>query len=104
MSTAGRPGGLGKAKLVALFGVNATTGALAPFTPAAKFQSGVRTATGSSENIAHGLGVTPSLVLISIYDTNGVSLPIAAAEGAHDATNLKVTVTASVKYKVIAFA
>lgn len=69
-----------------------------------KFQSTVQTGTGSAQNIAHGLGVVPSLVLVSIYDTNGVALPIAVSEGAHDATNVVVTATASVKYKVIALA
>jgi hypothetical protein len=69
-----------------------------------KFQSTERTATGSLENIAHGLGVVPSLVLVSIQNTNGVALPFSIVEGAHDATNLKVTVTTNLMYKVIAIA
>ena len=72
-----------------------------------KFQSAVRVATGASESIAHGLGVVPSLVLVSVYDdTNAGVLAsgYAVVEGAHDATNLKVTVTANAKYKIIAFA
>lgn len=103
------PSSRGKAKVIALFSMD-SSGNLVPFqagsaaSVSGKFQSAVRVATGASENIAHGLGVVPSLVLLSIYDSNGVSLPIAMSEGAHDSTNLKVTVTASVKYKVIAFA
>lgn len=69
-----------------------------------KFQSTVQTGTGSAQSIAHGLGVVPSLVLLSIYDTNGVSLPIAMSEGTHTTTNVLATVTSGVKYKVIAFA
>lgn len=68
-----------------------------------KFQSGVRVATGASESIAHGLGVTPSLVLVSVQDNTGVAT-VVIVEGAHDATNVKVTVTSGAKYKVIAFA
>lgn len=68
-----------------------------------KFQSTIQTGTGSAQNIAHGLGVVPSLVLVSIYDTNGVSLPFAISEGTHTITNIVVTVTASVMFKVIAF-
>lgn len=69
-----------------------------------KFQSAERTATGSAESIAHGLGVVPSLVLVSIQDSNGVALPFSIVEGTHTTTNIVVTVTASLKYKVIAFA
>lgn len=69
-----------------------------------KFQSTIQTGSGSEQSIAHGLGSVPTLVLLSIYDTNGVALPHAMSEGTHDATNLKVTVTNNVKYKVVAFA
>lgn len=68
-----------------------------------KYQSAVRTATGSAETIAHGLGVAPSVVLISVYDLNGQAAAV-LVEGSHTSTNLIVTVSASVKYKVIAFA
>lgn len=69
----------------------------------AKFQSAVRVATGASESIAHGLGVVPSLVLVSVYDLNGAVASV-IVEGVHTTTNILVTVTANVKYKVIAFA
>lgn len=70
------------------------------------FVSSEQTGTGSSQNVAHGLGVTPSKVLIAVTE-----LPDAAAEtgfdvaeGTHDATNVVVTVTNTVKFKVLAFA
>ena len=68
-----------------------------------KFQSAERTATGSAESIPHGLGVTPSLVLCAVQDTNGVALPHTIVEGTHTSTNIVLTVTANLKYKVIAF-
>lgn len=72
-----------------------------------KFQSTVLTASGSEISTAHGLGVTPSLVLVAPYDNTAAgSTPFAFAvsEGTHDATNVKVTGTSGLKYKVIAFA
>lgn len=70
------------------------------------FSSAEQTGTGSSQNVAHGLGVTPAHVLISVTE-----LPDAAAEtgfdvaeGSHDSTNVVVTVTNTVKFKVIAIA
>lgn len=68
-----------------------------------KFQSSVQTGSGAAQNIAHGLGVVPTLVLVSIYNTNGVAAPYAISEGTHTATNVVVTVTNNVQYKVIAF-
>lgn len=90
-------------KLMGLVSLD-SSGNPVPFKLASKFQSTVQTGTGSSQNVAHGLGVVPSLVLVSIYNTNGVALPFAISEGAHDATNIKVTVTNNVMFKVIALA
>jgi hypothetical protein len=67
------------------------------------FASAEQTGTGGAQNIAHGLGVIPSAVLISVTDDNG-GVGFTVVEGAHDATNVVVTVTASAKYKVLAFA
>lgn len=92
--------GIGRMPVLGVYNVGA---AGAPVKAGAKFQSTVQTGTGASQNVAHGLGVAPSMVLLSIYDTNGVALPHAMAEGAHDATNVKATVTSGVKFKVIAF-
>lgn len=70
------------------------------------FVSTEQTATGSAQDVAHGLGAVPSKVLICVTE-----LPDAAAEtgfdvaeGAHDGTDVKVTITATVKFKVLAWA
>ncbi len=95
---------------VALVGINPTTGAIQPFSAGSassvsgKFQSSVQTGTGSAQSIAHGLGVVPTLVLVSIYNSNGDALPFAISEGAHTSTNLIITATNNLQYKVIAFA
>lgn len=68
-----------------------------------KYQSAVRTGTGALETFAHGLGVAPSVVLISVYDLNGAVASV-LVEGVHTSTNLLITATLNVKYKVIAFA
>lgn len=60
------------------------------------------TATGSSQNVAHGLGTTPSAVLIAPTEFAS-QLNVDIAEGAHTSTNVVVTVTAAVKFKVLAF-
>lgn len=68
------------------------------------FSSTEQTGTGSSQNVAHGLAAAPTHVLVSVTE-----LPDAAAEtgfdvaeGSHDATNVVVTVTNTVKFKVLA--
>lgn len=67
------------------------------------FVSTEQTGTGSPQNIAHGLGATPSFVLPSVTeDPAGTGFDV--AEGAHDATNVVVTVTTGVKFKVLAWA
>jgi len=67
------------------------------------FVSAEQTGTGSAQNIAHGLGVTPSKVFVAPTDTAPATTgQYTATEGAHDATNVVVTVTSGKKYKVIA--
>lgn len=107
--------GPSKIPTVGLVGVDPSTGVPIPFVAAVatvasqvsgKFQSTVRTATGLAESIAHGLGIIPSLVLVSIYDdTNAgvIASGFVITEGTHTSTNIVVTVTANAKYKVIAF-
>lgn len=85
------------------FAAPSATSATTATSVTGKFQSTVQTGTGSAQSIAHGLGVTPSLVYVSIYNTNGVSLPFAITEGSHTSTNIIVTVTTNVQFKVIAF-
>lgn len=76
------------------------------FAKAKAFVSTEQTGTGSSQNVAHGLGTAPSKVLVvptehpGTPDTGAFDI----AEGAHDATNVVVTVTANVKFKVLAWA
>lgn len=69
------------------------------------FQSTEQTGTGAAQNIAHGLGAIPSIVLIIPTDTAPATVgQYTAVEGAHDVTNVVVTVTTGKKYKVFAWA
>jgi hypothetical protein len=59
------------------------------------------TGTGSVQNIAHGLGRSPLLVIVyPVNNTTGNTLSI--VEGAHDATNVKVTAPTTTKFRVLA--
>lgn len=69
------------------------------------FVSAEQTGTGSSQNVAHNLGVIPAHVAVIVTE-----LPDAAAEtgfdvaqGAHTSTNVVVTVTNTVKFQVLAW-
>ena len=64
----------------------------------AAFFSAQLTGTGSSQNIAHGLGVVPSAVLIVPTD-GGTVVP-----GSHSTTNVVATVTTGKKFDVLAWA
>lgn len=69
-----------------------------------KFVSIITTGTGSAQNIAHGLGVAPSDVLVIPYDTSVATVGVyAATEGTHTATNVVVTVTSGKKFKILAW-
>ncbi len=71
----------------------------------AVFVSAEQTGTGSAQNIAHGLGVTPALVLVAPTDLTPATVgSYVVTEGAHDGINVVVTVTTSKKFKVIALA
>lgn len=75
------------------------------FAKAAAFVSTEQTGNGSAQNVAHGLGATPSGVLIVPTDTApSTTGDYTAVEGAHDSTNVVVTVTTGKKYKVFAWA
>lgn len=67
---------------------------------ACKFTSTEQTGTGSSQNIAHGLGSTPSLVWWSPSSLSGNACTF--VPGAHDSTNIKMTVSSGEKYYVFA--
>lgn len=94
----GGTGGTGSTGQTGSAGATGSTGASPSI-----FASTVITATGSAQSTAHGLGSTPSKVLVSIYDNTGVAT-VVVTEGSHDATNVIVTVTAAAKYKILAFA
>jgi hypothetical protein len=75
------------------------------FAKAKAVVSAEQTGTGSPQNVAHGLGATPSKVLISPTEHPGTPDTGAfdVAEGTHTSTNVVVTVTANVKFKVLAW-
>ncbi len=87
--------------------VNVTTAKIADsgvtFAKAAIFISTEQTGNGSEQSVAHGLGATPAGTLVvptEFTDTTSVDI----AEGTHTSTNVLVTVTNGVKYKVLAWA
>lgn len=65
------------------------------------FVSAEQTGTGAEQSLAHGLEKAPSAVLAIITD-NTATPGFTVAEGTHTATETKFTVTADVKYKVLA--
>lgn len=65
------------------------------------FISTVQTGTGSSQNVAHGLGATPSLVLAVPVVTAGA---VGIAYGSHSSTDVVVTVTSGDTFVVMAWA
>jgi hypothetical protein len=72
------------------------------------FASTEQTATGSAQNVAHGLAVVPAIVLVVPTEghdglgATGDKMPD-IAEGTHTTTNVEVTVTAGAKFKVFAW-
>jgi predicted RecA/RadA family phage recombinase len=69
------------------------------------FLSAEQTGTGASQNIAHGLGVVPELIVVYPTDTAPATTgAYTMTEGAHTSTNVVVTVTSGKKFKVFAFA
>jgi predicted RecA/RadA family phage recombinase len=76
------------------------------FAQAQVFVSAETTGTGSAQNVAHGLGVAPAAVLVVPTEHPGTPDTGAfdVAEGTHTTTNVVLTVTANVKFKVLAWA
>ena len=69
------------------------------------FKSAEQTGTGATQNIAHGLGVAPGLVMVYPTDTSVSTAGVyVVSEGAHTTTNVVVTVTSGKKFVVVAFA
>lgn len=79
----------------AALGASAVTAAKLAF-----FKSTEQTGTGSSQNVAHGLGSTPGLVMV--MPTDILAAEVTIVEGSHDGTNVVLTVTSGAKFKVIA--
>lgn len=72
-------------------------GRAASLAVAAMFGSTEQTGTGGSQTVAHGLGSTPTLVWVCVTeDPAGTGFDVAM--GAHDVTNIVVTVTTGVKF------
>lgn len=67
----------------------------------AVFVSAEQTGTGALQSIPHGLGVVPSNVVIMPTDLSPATVgQYTVVEGAHDVTNIKVTVTTGKKFKI----
>jgi len=78
-------------------GTQGQTGVGSPTT----FVSTKQTDTGSAQSIPHGLGVTPTKVLVSITDNSAIPAFV-IVEGTHTSTDVVVTVTTGDKFKVLA--
>lgn len=65
------------------------------------FISAETTGTGSSQSVAHTLGVAPAQVLVVLTEFTS-NLSIDVAEGTHTTSNVVVTVTSGAKFKVFA--
>jgi hypothetical protein len=79
----------------------ALTGSATSLAAAGRFISAETTGTGSAQNVAHGLGVIPSAVIIAPTEYSGTGA-FDIAEGTHTTTNIVVTVTSGLKFKVLA--
>ena len=67
--------------------------------PGSVFSSTEQTGTGSPQNIAHGLGTTPSFVTAYVTDSGATGI-YTLVPGAHDATNVVFNGTLGIKYRV----
>jgi len=65
------------------------------------FESSEQTGTGSSQNVAHSLGFTPTKVWASLTGFTAVTVDI--AYGTHTGTNVVLTVTCAVTFIVHAY-
>ena len=99
-------GAVGTTELSAAAVTTAKLGAAAvTFAQAKASVSAEQTGTGAPQNVAHGLGAAPAAVLIAVTDDVAALLTgFTVVEGVHDGTNVVVTVTTGVKYKVFCWA
>lgn len=96
-----------------ILNLNVTTAKLAAAAvtkaKAAVFISAELTGTGASQNVAHGLGVAPTLVMLvptaghNGAGAAGIQMPV-LTEGVHTTTNVLATVSTAAKFKVMAWA
>lgn len=66
------------------------------------FKSAQITGDGSAQSTAHGLGRVPDTVFVYLAQKD-TTTAFDLVEGAHDATNIIVTVAATAKYRIIAY-
>lgn len=66
---------------------------------AAMFTSTEQTGTGSSQNVAHGFGATPSMWWAGPTD---ITAGWVVSAGSSDATNVSITVTSGAKFRIYA--
>lgn len=78
-------------------GVAASAGSLAS---GAVFSSTEQTGTGSSQNVAHGFGSTPSMTWAIVTDSGAGVFTV--TPGTHTSTNCVFTVSLGIKYRVYA--
>lgn len=84
-----------------LTGADVAAGSIAKANLAAFVSATIHTGTGSSQSIAHGLGVVPSVVYVFF---TGSTASQEVTEGTHTNANIVLTVTSGATYKVFAFA
>lgn len=94
-------GAVTAASVAATTFTGALTGAATSLAAAGRFVSAETTGTGSAQNVAHGLGVVPSVVLVAPTEYSGTGA-FDIAEGTHTTTNVVLTVTSGLKFKVLA--
>lgn len=62
------------------------------------FVSTTQTGTGAQQSIAHGLGVTPTVVVVMHLSSDPWDV-----QGTHTSTNVLITVSSDASYKVVAW-
>ena len=67
------------------------------------FTSTEITGAGSETSYAHGLGHTPTFVIIQVLSDSGTVGSLAITEGVHTATNILVDAAASTTFVIKAF-
>ena len=67
------------------------------------FLSGEITGNTSEQSTAHGLGRTPSVVIVFPTKGGGITELLSISEGSHDSTNIYVTAFVTTKYRIFAF-